>query len=360
MSETEQNKSEEPTPFKLKRAREKGTVARGTDLGFFSALAGLALFALISGVDMMMTLAETMRRILATSIGAATDQAKLPQLLGAVYGPAVQSITIFACSIALVVLLFEIVQVRGLLFSSKALKPDFSRLNPAKGIKRLFSKRMLKETIKNILKLAIYATASILLIQHVFISSGAGLVDADRVAGAMHDGGMRLLFMFVLLALLFAAVDQVMARREFLKQMRMSRSELTREVKEREGEPRLKRRRKELHAEFAKQTSAMGNLHGSDMLIVNPQHYAVALAYDARTMEAPRVAAKGRNGFAQMLKERAAMLSIPIFEAPPLARSLYRQCQPGDEVPGPEYRAVVELYLKVAAAKRGRAGDANA
>ena len=360
MAETEQNKTEEPTHFKLKKAREKGTVARGTDLGFFSALAGLSLFALISGADMILALGETMRRVLSTPISSSTFSSQLPALIGSAYGPAVQSVAVFGGTIALVVALLELVQVRGLTFSAHPLKPDFGRLNPAKGLKKLFSLRMLKETLKNIAKMVVYIGSAALLIQYVFMARGPSIVDASTLVSAMHDGAMRLLFCFVLIALIFAAIDQVLARRDFLKQMRMSKSELTREVKEREGEPRIKRRRKELHAEFAKQANSLGNLAGSDMLIVNPQHYAVALAYDASRMEAPQVSAKGRNQYALKLKQLAAEQSIPIFEAPPLARALYRLCQKGDPVPASEYRYVVDLYLKVARSRQRLIGASDA
>ncbi len=360
MSETEQNKSEEATPFKLKRAREKGQIARGTDLGFFSVLAGLTLYAVVAGADMLKDLAQSTERILRTSVDAASAGEALPDLVPQTFASAVWSTATFACSIALIVLFLEIMQVRGLSISTHPLKPDFGRLNPAKGLKRLFSLRMLKETLKNVLKLAVYCTAAAIILLNAFLASAGTVIDAGTLVVAIQDGSMRLLFTFVLLALVFAAIDQVMARREFQKQMRMSHSELTREVKEREGEPRIKRKRKELHALFAKQTAAMGNLPGSDMLIVNPEHYAVALKYNSSTMEAPSVRAKGRNAFALMLKRRAAELSIPVFEAPQLARALYKHCDPGDEISPENYRAVVDLYLKMANHRRSRLGAANA
>lgn len=360
MAETEQNKTEEPTSYKLKRAREKGQVARGTDLGFFAVLAGLTLYAIVAGADLVSMLARSAERILRTSIDAASAGEALPSILSTSVSSILWSTTVFACTIALTVLVFETIQIRGIAFSAHPLKPDFGRLNPGKNLKRLFSLKMVKETIKNVLKLAVYSTAASMIVFNVFLSSASAIVDAGTLTFAIQDGLMRLLFTFTFLALVFAAIDQVMARREFQKQMRMSRSELTREVKEREGEPRIKRKRKELHALFAKQTAAMGNLPGSDMIIVNPEHYAVALSYDSRAMEAPSVRAKGRNALALMLKKRAADLSIPIFEAPPLARALYKRCNPGDEIPGSEYRAVVDLYLKLASARRDRLEASNA
>lgn len=352
MAETEQNKSEEPTPFKLKRARQKGMVARGTDLGFFSAMSGLTLFAVIAGADSVMALAETARQILQISIAGVSHGEQLPALISSSYSAALRPVAILASSIVLVVLVFEIAQVRGLAFSTHPLKPDFGRLNPAKGLKRVFSVRMLKETAKSILKLAAYSGAAAFVIVDATLSAAPTVGDAPTLVKSLQGNAMRLIFIFTFLALIFAVIDQLLARREFQKQMRMSRSELTREVKEREGEPRIKRKRKDLHAAFAKQNEDARGLPGSDMLIVNPEHYAVALSYASGAMNAPEVRAKGRNAFALALKKRAAELSIPIFEAPALARALYRQCNPGEEIPGSEYRGVVELYLKLAASKR--------
>jgi flagellar biosynthesis protein FlhB len=348
MAETEQNKSEEPTPFKLKRAREKGNVARGADIGFFAALSGFTLFLLIAGADTMQKMVETMRRVFLASIGAASDPQQAPALIGVIYKPVLDTILLLGGTIVLVVGLFEIIQVRGIVFSAHPLKPDFSRLNPAKGLKRLFSIRMLKETAKSIVKMVVYIAAAYFVARHAFDTYAPSLIDASRLSEAMRAGGMNLLYAFVFLAMIFAAIDQVIVRREFLKQMRMSRSELTREVKDREGEPRIKRKRKELHAEFTKQTKALSGLGGSDMLIVNPQHFAVGLIYDPKTMSAPRVTVKGRNQFALMLKSQAAQFSITIFEAPPLARALYRTCEKGQEIQAGEYREVVDLYLKLA------------
>lgn len=343
---SEQNKTEQPTPFKLKRAREKGMVAKGIDLGFFSTLAGLSAFALIVGDRFALDLSSAMRN----AILGSPDLAHEPRGAAALwmgYGDAFKMLALLGLTIVIAVAFFEIVQVRGITFTTAPLKPDFSRLNPAKGLKRLFSTRMLKETVKNIVKLAVYAIAAYLVIKHALDATAAPIGNGAGLADAFRDSGFRLLFTFLFLALVFAILDQVIARGEFLKQMRMSRRELLREHKEREGEPLQKQKRRKMHAEFAKQARALGNLSGSDLLIVNPQHYAVALVYDPRSMTAPKVTAKGRNHFALLLRRHAERRALAIFERPALARALYRHCEKGDPVPAAEYRAVAELYLKL-------------
>lgn len=346
--DSETNKTEEATPFKLKRARDKGSVARGMDLGFFSCLLGLIAFALVSGTEMTGELAQLMRRTLAGAIAGASAPQHAQAALEATAWPAIRAVFAFAATIAAIALLFEIVQLRGLVFSFHPLKPDFGRLNPAKGLKRLFSMRMLKETAKSLVKLVLYALSAFAVIRFVFEIYAHGVLDASSLAAAFQDGGLRLLFMFTLIALAVAAIDQAIARGEFRKQMRMSRSELNREIKDREGEPRLKNKRRQLHAAFARQTRALGDLRGSDMLVVNPEHYSVGLYYDRDAMSAPKVTAKGRNRFALLLRKKAALLSIAIVEAPPLARALYKSCEKGEEAPPEHYRELAELYLRFA------------
>lgn len=350
----EQNRSEEATPFKLKRAREKGQVARGMDLGFVAGLLALAAFAIFAGEQLMVDLAQLMRQALAASGSSGGDPREAAALAAALYRPAIQPLILLGGTVLLIVLFLEIVQLRGLFFTAHPLKPDFSRLNPAKGFKRIFSMRMLKEALKNVVKMAAYSVVTALLIWSLVSTPGRSQDGAEGLAGAMGSGAMRLLLLFILVGLFFAAIDQIIVRREFSKQMRMSRREVTRESKDREGDPRIKQKRKQLHADFAKQGSSLGALPGSDMLVVNPQHFAVALAYDPDRMTAPTVTAKARNNYALAMKREAFRLGIPIFENKPLARSLYGRSETGQEVGSGDYHGVAALYLKLRQAQSAR------
>lgn len=353
-SSQEQNRSEEATPFKLKQARDKGSVARGMDLSFFAGLAAAAAFLTIAGEATIHGLAQMMRRALSAGIESAGDPHQALSIVSASYWPALHPVILFGATILAIVALLEIIQLRGFIFSAQPLKPDFSRINPAKGLKRLFSIRILKEALKSILKMTVYTIVTVLLIRAAISGVGSAVTDAGGLAGAMQSAGMRMLWIFLLLAFFFAVLDQILTRGEFRKQMRMSRREVTRESREREGEPRLKRKRKQLHAEFVKRSAGLGALPGSDMLVVNPEHVAVALAYDRAAASAPVVRAKGRNLHAQLLKRRAFSLGIPIFESPALARALYADCEPGQEIGENHYHAVADLYFKLV---RGAAGQ---
>jgi flagellar biosynthetic protein FlhB len=117
----------------------------------------------------------------------------------------------------------------------------------------------------------------------------------------------------------------------------------------------LKQRRKQLHAEFRKQAEGMGKLPGSDMLIVNPEHYAVALAYEP-SRGAPAVTTKARNNFALALKREAFRLGIPIFENRVVARELFKSCAVGAEIGAAQYRAVADMYVKLRASTSSPSG----
>lgn len=345
--EQEQNRSEEATPFKLRRARQRGMVARSTELGFLGGLVSLAAFIAIAGEALISRLAQTMQRSIAAGISSAADPQQATALASAAYGHAWRAVILLGVTLLAVVLFLEVLQLRGLVFSAHPLKPDFNRINPAKGLKRMFSLRMLKETAKNIVKLAAYSIATLFVVWAVIADPRRAATDARGLAQGMQANGTWLLFLFIALAMVFAAIDQVMVRREFAKQMRMSRRDITREAKEQEGEPRLKQRRKQLHAEFAKQAQGMGKLPGSDMLIVNPEHVAVALAYDPARTRAPTVTSKARNHFALAMKREAFRLGIPIFENRALAQELFKSCAVGGEIGAAHYRSVADLYVKL-------------
>ena len=160
----------------------------------------------------------------------------------------------------------------------------------------------------------------------------------------MADIAGRLLLGFVLAAVAFAALDQVIARRMFLKNMRMSRRELKREMRDREGDPRLKQKRKQLHASFVKTSQSIRNLPDADVLVTNPQHIAIALRYDGARMPAPQIVSIGTNQVAQRLKSLATAYGVPIVEDRQLARTLYRTGALDRFVPEDSFAAVAAVY----------------
>jgi flagellar biosynthetic protein FlhB len=341
--QTEQNRSEQPTSFKLKKAREKGTVARGTDLGFLAILVGFTGCLWFSGGAVEGQIAEIARRALISAPQVVGNPDEMLRVTGMVLTSVIRPITLIAVTLFLVVLVFELIQV-GPVFSTEPLRPDFSRLSPAKGLKRLFTVRLLIETVKNVFKMAVYVTLTALLIHYVQAQLAGTIVDAKGLAEAMKSMAFRLLLLALAAAALFAVIDQFIARRDFTQRMRMSRREVRREARDREGDPRMKRKRKQLHAEFAKLSQSVRGIKGADVLITNPVHYAVALRYDNKTMTAPTVVSQGSHRFAQRLKGLAFIYGVVIVQNPELARALYR-LPLGSQVPDALFKPIADIYL---------------
>jgi flagellar biosynthetic protein FlhB len=346
MDATEQDKSEQATPFKLMRARRKGSVARGMDLGFLTVIGAFLVYMWVAGAGLGADLARASRDAIVTAPNVAGGAGELTALTAHLFGTISRPLAFLAFAIFATVLLFEMVQT-GIVFSAQPLKPDFSRLNPAKGLKRVFSKRMLVETGKNILKFSVYVVIAWLVGRRALADLTATVGDAAGLAQSMFGAALRLVAWFGLAAIAFAVFDQVIVRKEFGKNMRMSRRELKREVRDREGEPRMKQRRKQLHAEFVAASQSLRSVRDADIVITNPVHYAVALRYDAATMAAPVVVSRGANKLAGRLKALAFRHGVTIVEDRALARTLYRLCAIDGAVPEQTYREVAAVYLRL-------------
>ena len=346
----EQDRSERPTPFKLSRAREKGSVARGMDLGFLTGLAAFFGWASVEGGALVAGITQATQRSITLGPQLVADPQAVATLTGIMFAGVLRPLAIMAGAIFLVVLACEMLQT-GVVFSATPLKPDFSRLNPAKGLKRLFTIRLLVETAKNIFKLALYGFIAWLVGKHLFFAALGTLTDAGQLANSLERALMRMLAAFALAAILFAVLDQLIVRRDFFKKMRMSRREVKREHRDREGDPRMKQRRRKLHGDFVKLAQSLRGVRGADVLIVNPVHYAVALRYDPRHMAAPQVVSLGSHGVARRLRGLAFAYGVPIVEDPPLARALYRSCVLEREVPATHFQRVADIYLALRKSK---------
>ena len=354
MSEAEQNRSERPTPFKLARAREKGTVARGMDLGYLTALAAFAGYCVVAGPDALARVAHGAEDAIVTAPNVLATPGAMIALVGSLMNLVARPLAFLGGTVFVIVLVFELVQT-GFVFSTQPLKPDFSRLNPAKGFKRVFSKRILVETGKSVLKLAVYVALTALVIRHVLRVDLAAVADAQHLAASMRDAALRLLWLFVGGAAFFAILDQLIVRREFLANMRMSPREIRRESRDREGEPRLKQRRKRLHREFVEASQSLRGVRSADVLITNPTHFAVALRYDPTTMEAPLIVSQGQHRFALRLRRLAFAYGVEIIENKALARALHA-CPLGRPIPDELFRAVADIYMAMRDRKRQKTG----
>lgn len=359
MSESaEQDRSELPSHFKLERARREGSVARGTDLGFFAALLAATGFAWFGGAGLSQVLSRMMADSLAATSIEPIGQTGFIDIAGFVSAPLVRPLLIFLGAVFAVVLTIEFVQT-GPVFSTKALALNFGRLNPATGLKRLFTPRILIETAKAVVKLVIYAAITGLFVVKAATVTAAGLSDASDIADAMSNLSLGLLAAIAGGAAIFAVLDQIVARRDFLKKMRMSRRELRREHRDREGDSRLKQRRKELHGQFAKVSQSLRGIREADVVVTNPIHFAVALKYDPASMQAPLVVSRGAHSLALRLRKLAFSYGVTVVTDPVLARALYRKSDVNRPIPEACYSAVADLYLMLRRQKRERSAGAD-
>lgn len=355
MDEAEYNKSEQATPFKLMRAHEKGMVVRGMDLGFFTSLAAFLGCLWAAGWSMATQIALSAKSALAIAPNLVSDPGALLTLTAGVLTSIVRPLALMSGTIFLVVLLFELVQT-GVVFTAQPLKPDFSRINPAKGLKRLFSLRVLLESAKNIIKLIAYSIVAMLMIHTAYKEAALVVTGGDILLESMAASAFHLVMFFLLVALVIAVLDQILVRRDYSKKMRMSRREVRKELRDREGEPRMKQRRQKLHAEFAKMSQSLRNVKSADLLITNPNHYAVALKYAPERMTAPTVVSQGANVFALRLKRIAFIYGVITVENKTLARDLFRYGVLNQEIPDQLYGQVAELYIEISKKKNHNSG----
>jgi len=349
---TEQDRSEQPTTYRLQKSREKGSVARGIDLGFFSVLLAFTGCLWFSGQSISDQIREAARQALISAPQVIGDPDQILRVTSVVLTSIVRPFLISGVTVFLIVLIFDLVQT-GPVFSTDPLKLNFDRLNPAAGLRRLFTPRLLIETLKNILKMTVYVGISGLLVRYVQAQLAGAITDAAHLGAEMRALTLRLLVFALAAAAIFAVIDQLVARRDFLKRMRMSRREIHRERRDREGDPRMKRRRKQLHGELVKLSKSLRGIRGADVLITNPTHYAVALRYDRKTMTAPMIVSQGSHLFAQRLKRLAFIYGVTIVQDPQLARALYRL--PLDaQVPEIHFQSIAKIYLALRAQKTER------
>lgn len=344
MSEgTEQDRSELPSRYKLEKARREGSVARGMDLGFLAVLVaatGLAWFAGARVVQVLQT---------STALGLAAADSGLVGPQGFLALTAQMARPVATVLLPMIGVMFAAVAAMeflqtGPVFSTRALRFDFARLDPGKGLKRLFSVRILIETAKGVLKLALYSGIAAFIIFQA-LQQASAITDAQRLASAMGMLLLRLIAGAAVAAAIVAVFDQLMSRRQFLKQMRMSRREVKREHRDREGDSRLKQRRKDLHGQFAKTSQSLKGIREADLVVVNPVHFAVALRYQPGLMDAPVVMSRGSHAVALRLRRLAFAYGVPVVVDPPLARKLFRSSALGRPIAEGLFRPVADIYL---------------
>ncbi len=343
--ESDLEKTEPASPRRLEQAREEGQVPQSRELSAFLVLmAGIGtLWA--TGAWMAQRMGGAVSRGLTFDRNAAFDAAALPAVFLAQAWEALASIGPLLLFLVLAALAGPFM-LGGLVFSSKALAPDWQRLDPLKGIGRMFSVQSLGELVKAIAKSLLVGGVVVWVVLHEK-DSLLSLFTQPLDAGLRSMGHVVLFSTLAIVSsmLLIVAADVPFQLWQFYSKLRMTKEEVRREMKELEGDPQLKARIRSQQREIARRRM-MAAVPKAQVVVTNPTHFAVALAYDEK-MPAPRVVAKGRGVIAQRIREIALAHGVPLLEAPPLARALHAHTELDDVIPPGLYRAVAEVMAYV-------------
>ncbi|MBC2768521.1 flagellar biosynthesis protein FlhB [Pusillimonas minor] len=339
-------KTESATPRRLEKAREEGQVARSRELNTFMLLAGGVAGLWFMGGELYRTLTGVIRagmwfdQRVAKDTGVMTEQA-----VSSAWNALLILLPIFGILIILAV--FSSVSLGGLLFSTKALEPKFERMNPLKGVMRMFSAQTLVELIKTLLKATVIGGISAAVIW-AYRDDMLALTYASPTAALVN--GMRLVALcsalIVAALLLIVFIDAPWQLYSHHKKLRMSRQDVKQEHKESEGDPHVKGRIRAQQRAMARRRM-MSEVPKADVVVTNPTHYAVALKYEDGGTGAPRVVAKGSGLIAARIRMLADEHKVPMFSAPPLARALHEHVELGHEIPVELYKAVAEILAWV-------------
>jgi flagellar biosynthesis protein FlhB len=344
MAESEQGgeRTEEPSQKRLQDARERGQVPRSRELTNFATMIGGSATLVAIGASLAERLSSTMRRGLSIDAQGLRDPDAMFKALGDACTSAITSLLpMFGALIALVILASVI--LGGWNFSPKALAPDFSRMSPLAGLKRLFGLRGASELGKALLKCAVVGGVCAAVVSWMFKDVMALAHMAPRAAVGRGAGLMSWAFVWLCASLaLVAIIDVPLQLYQFKAALRMTRQELRDEAKESDGRPETKQRIRQLQQTLARRRM-MHKVPTADVVIVNPTHFAVALKYDPKQMRAPRVLAKGVDLVAHNIRRIAEENRVPIFESPKLARALYRSTDLNKEIPAGLYVAVAQV-----------------
>ncbi len=341
-----QEKTEQPTAKRLDDARKKGQIARSRELNTMAItlIGGIALVSMSShigkGLWDLMTNNFTIPRQDMYDTTAMVNRLAL----------AIQDALFMLLPFFLVVVVLAIassVALGGYTFSGESLAPNFGKLNPIKGLKRVFSLRGLVELLKALAKFLLVGSATGLVLWNTlggFMSlSQMDLTKAASEMGSLIGGAFILISSTLII---IAMVDAPFQLWQHKRQLKMTRQEVREEMKDTEGRPEVKGRIRNLQREFA-QRRMMEEVPKADVIVTNPTHYAIALRYDQDTMLAPEVVAKGSGEVAANIRRVGLEHEVPMVEAPMLARAIYFNTELGDAIPAGLYLAVAKILAYV-------------
>lgn len=340
--EDKSSKTEEATPKRLQQARERGEIAQSQEIQVWATLCGGA-FALA------MLAPPAAERALRVGLRFLEHPERIRVDLASMRGGMMDALLEMSLILGPTLLLLALLGVgcgfaqAGPMWAPKRLAPEFSKLSPLKGAQRLVSTRALVDMLKSVVKLSVVLAVLVVVLRPYVpgLDQWASLSPAASLARS-DDLLVQLAAAVAAVTTLVAAADYMYQRFSFLARMRMTKQELRDEFKEADGDPHIKARIRRLRQERSRKRM-MAAVPTATVVITNPTHFAVALAYDMVAMPAPKVVAKGVDRLALRIREVAAAHNVPVVENPPLARSLHAAVEIDDEIPPEHYQAVAQV-----------------
>lgn len=350
------DKTEQPTPKRLRDARKKGDIPKSKEVtatfGLLAWVLVLSLGAAYAG-DRLAGLSDATAVAIASRAPFTDTIATLGW--GATEAFLIVSLIAFAPVVA-AGLLTEVAQTGGLITFEK-LKPSLDKMNPVEGFKRMFSRDNLVELVKNIAKVVLIGLIGWIVLKGsmseilslvsaapLAMTRGSGAAQGAAAIDLTRDLTVRLFASTLALFLLISIVDAVYQKISFTKKMKMSLRDIRQEHKENEGDPHVKGHRRQLGQEWS-QTNAVAAAGNANVLVVNPTHIAVALDYDRETCPVPVIAAMGEGALAARMRAAAEAAGVPVVRHVEVARGLYAKGGTGDHVPRAMFEAVAQVIL---------------
>ena len=336
------DRTEKPTPKRLKDARKRGEVSKSKDV---TATIGLVVWIIMGFIAIGFVggrLAGLSNDVF--SVVAAPSRDAMINLAYGATGSVIAILLLVISPVIVVSLLAEFLQV-GPVLTLEKVKPRLSHLNLADGLKRMISVDNLVEVLKSVIKTSLLLGVGWLLTWSMFLDLRTlPMADAGAFAAVLIRMTFVLMVWTVIVFALVSAVDAAYQRHSFIKKMMMSRRDIKQEMKEMEGDPDVKGQRKQLHQEW----SAGGGpkaAGAANALLVNPTHFAVAIDFDAETNAPPFISAKGQGEMAQRMRAAADKNGVPVLRDVPLTRTLYARLDEGEEIPSDLFDAVAIVIV---------------
>ncbi len=341
-----QEKTEPATPRKRQEARKDGKVAKSQELSSVIILLfsiGAMYFVMPGSVERISDFAKW---LIANASEHAVTHANFLLYFKQAMITFVMAVGPIVLVLSVVGIVANVLQV-GILFSAKPLEPKYDKIDPIKGAAKLFSVQALFNLVKDIVKIAlIFVVGYYAIVSEIKHSSMISALDAPHMLGFIGAAMFRVAIKCSLVLIVLAAIDYGFQKYQYEKDLRMTKQEVKDEMKNTEGNPQIKSRVRQLQREAAF-SRMMADVPKADVVVTNPTHIAVALSYDVEKMDAPTVVAMGQRLIAERIKEIASEHDIPIVENKPLARTLFKACEVGMQIPASLFRAVAEVLAYV-------------